>query len=199
MNRYYELKARRKGFNVIAGVDEAGRGPLAGPVVASCVILKKRKRFSSLIRDSKTLSFKQRSEAYEELIEKIQFGVGIVGEETIDKINIYRATILAMERAIKKLNRQPDFILVDGFMTLNIAHPYRCIKGGDSKSLSISAASIIAKVTRDRIMLEYDSLYPKYGFARHKGYGTKEHMKAIRKFGPSPIHRKTFYPCKEFI
>ncbi|PIU42044.1 MAG: ribonuclease HII [Candidatus Omnitrophica bacterium CG07_land_8_20_14_0_80_42_15] len=195
--RYHERKAQQKGFKVIAGVDEAGRGPLAGPVVAGCVILGK-KRFSCLIKDSKVLSPRQRLISYLEITETSQFSVGIVDEQTIDRINIYQATILAMEEAIRSIKTQPDFILIDGGVKLNIPHPHVHIKGGDAKSVSIAAASIIAKVTRDNLMLKYDSLYPQYGFARHKGYGTKEHFKALEKYGPSPIHRKTFAPVSNF-
>lgn len=191
--RYHERKARNQGHRIIAGVDEAGRGPLAGPVVAACAALKKE-RFASRIKDSKCLTPRQRAIAYKEIAENSIFSVGIVDEKVIDRINIYQATILAMENTIHKLQVQPDFVLIDGRMKLNIARPHKCIKYGDSKSISIAAASIIAKVTRDRIMIEYDRLYPEYGFARHKGYATKEHVKALKKFGPSPIHRRTFSP-----
>ncbi len=194
--RYYEKKARRQGFKVIAGVDEVGRGPLAGPVVASCIVLHKA-RFSALIRDSKMLSPKKRLFAYKEIIENSSFGIGIKDEKIIDRVNIYQATIMAMEEAVNNMGASADYILVDGVLKLAVPRPYLCIKGGDSKSITIAAASIIAKVTRDNIMLEYDKEYPEYGFSRHKGYGTPEHMKALRKFGPSPIHRKSFYPVCE--
>jgi len=189
--RYHERKAQKKGFKLIAGVDEAGRGPLAGPVVASCVILSNR-RFSSSIRDSKTLSFKKRLQAYKEITRHSTYSVGIIDEKTIDRINIYNATILAMEEAIRSLSIRPDCVLVDGNLKLKIKEPHTSIKGGDAKSISIAAASIIAKVTRDKLMLEYDKRYPEYGFARHKGYGTKEHFSALKEFGPSVIHRRSF-------
>lgn len=191
--RYYERKALKKGFKVIAGIDEAGRGPLAGPVVAACVILNKR-RYSSLIRDSKTLSPKKRTLAYKEVTENSTFNIGIIDEKTVDKINIYQATIMAMEEAVRNLTIRPDFILIDGGVKLNITPPHLHIKGGDSKSLSIAAASIVAKVTRDNIMCRYDAIYPEYGFARHKGYGTKEHFSALSRLGPTPIHRLSFAP-----
>jgi len=191
--RYHERKALKKGYKLIAGIDEAGRGPLAGPVVAACVILKK-KRFSSLIKDSKQLSPKKRNLAYQEITSNSDYSTSIIDEKIIDKINIYQATILAMEDTVKKLGLVPDFVLVDGVMKLKMPCPHKCIKGGDSKSISIAAASIIAKVTRDNLMLEFDRLYPKYGFARHKGYGTKAHFRALAKHGPTPIHRKTFSP-----
>jgi len=191
--RYHERKALKKGYKLIAGIDEAGRGPLAGPVVAACVILKK-KRFSSLIKDSKQLSPKKRNLAYQEITSNSDYSTSIIDEKIIDKINIYQATILAMEETVKKLGLVPDFVLVDGVMKLKMPCPHKCIKGGDSKSISIAAASIIAKVTRDNLMLEFDRLYPKYGFARHKGYGTKAHFRALAKHGPTPIHRKTFSP-----
>jgi len=191
--RYHERKALKKGYKLIAGIDEAGRGPLAGPVVAACVILKK-KRFSSLIKDSKQLSPKKRNLAYQEITSNSDYSTSIIDEKIIDKINIYQATILAMEETVKKLGLVPDFVLVDGVMKLKMPCPHECIKGGDSKSISIAAASIIAKVTRDNLMLEFDRLYPKYGFARHKGYGTKAHFRALAKHGPTPIHRKTFSP-----
>jgi ribonuclease HII len=124
-------------------------------------------------------------------------GIGIIDEKVIDQINIYRATIRAMEQAIARLERAPDYVIVDGRMRLSTKCPIRCIVGGDGKSLSIAAASIIAKVTRDRIMLKYDELYPQYGFARHKGYGTKFHIQALNKHGPSPIHRFSFRPIKD--
>jgi len=193
--RYHENQARKKGHKVIAGIDEAGRGPLAGPVVASCCVLKK-KRFSSLIRDSKTLTPKQRELAYREVTEYSSFTVGIVDEKIIDKVNIYQATILAVEETVRKFKSKPDFILVDGRMKLNITPQHKCIKRGDQKSVSIAAASIIAKVTRDRMMLDYDLEYPEYGFAKHKGYPTKDHIRALKKHGPSPIHRLTFRHVK---
>ncbi|MCX5666635.1 MAG: ribonuclease HII [Candidatus Omnitrophica bacterium] len=193
---HHEKSLNNSGYSAIAGVDEAGRGPLAGPVVAGAVILKDLK-FKARIDDSKKLSARQREEAYLEIVKKSFIGVGIVDEKTIDRINIYQATKRAMRLAISKLEIPPDYVIVDGNMKIATKCPLKCIVGGDSKSLSIAAASIIAKVTRDRIMLELDKVYPQYGFARHKGYGTKLHMEALNNHGPSPIHRLSFNPVKK--
>ena len=168
---------------------------MAGPVVAAAVILKTFS-FKERIDDSKKLSAKKREKAYDEIIERSIFGLGIVDEKTIDRINIYQATKRAMSMAISDLKAPPDYVIVDGKMKIATKCPIKCIVGGDSKSLSIAAASIIAKVTRDRIMLRYDKVYPQYGFAHHKGYGTKSHMVALREHGPSPIHRFSFNPVK---
>ena len=187
----YEVQAEESGFKIIAGIDEAGRGPLAGPVVASAVILK-RTDFVERIDDSKKLSPGQRLRAYHEILNKAVIGTGIISNEIIDEINIYKATLMAMEEAVLNLKVSPDYILIDGNMKPKVAcHSLSIIKG-DSKSLSIASASIIAKVTRDNIMMEYDKSYPEYGFARHKGYPTKEHIKRIREYGLSPIHRRSF-------
>jgi len=192
----HEKSLNNSGYRLIAGVDEAGRGPLAGPVVAAAVILKTF-RFNERVDDSKKLSANKREKAFSEIIKKSIFGIGIVDERTIDRINIYQATKKAMHEALSKLGTTPDYVIVDGKMKLTTKCPIRCIPKGDSKSLSIAAASIIAKVTRDRIMHEYDDIYPQYGFSRHKGYGTKAHMAALRKYGPSQIHRKTFHPVNQ--
>ena len=187
----YEVQAEESGFKIIAGIDEAGRGPLAGPVVASAVILK-RTDFVERIDDSKKLSPGQLLRAYHEILNKAVIGTGIISNEIIDEINIYKATLMAMEEAVLNLKVSPDYILIDGNMKPKVAcHSLSIIKG-DSKSLSIASASIIAKVTRDNIMMEYDKSYPEYGFARHKGYPTKEHVKRIREYGLSPIHRRSF-------
>lgn len=191
----HERALNNSGYRKIAGVDEAGRGPLAGPVVAGAVILQ-RTKFNVRIDDSKKLSAAQRNKAFIEIVKGAVVGIGIVDENTIDRINIYQATKKAMQIAIANLTIPPDYIIVDGRMKISTRCPLKCIIGGDSKSLSIAAASIIAKVTRDRIMTEYDGIYPQYGFARHKGYGTKRHMAAIKLHGPSPIHRKSFRPIK---
>lgn len=180
----------------MAGIDEAGRGPLAGPVVAGAVILK-HLSFTQEINDSKKLSPRKREKAYQEILEKCIVGVGIVNEKVIDDINIYRATIKAMEMAIADLDVRPDYVIVDGRLKLVTRCPIKCIINGDSESLSIAAASIVAKVTRDRLMIEYHEKYPQYGFARHKGYGTKLHIDALKAYGPSPIHRFSFRPVKE--
>jgi len=181
---------------MIAGIDEAGRGPLAGPVVASAVILRSV-NFINRIDDSKKMTPRSRERSFREIFKKAIVGIGIVDERTIDEINIYRATKRAMELAVKDLSSAPDHIIVDGNMGISAACPVKCIVKGDSKSMSIAAASIVAKVTRDRIMKKYDSLYPVYGFSRHKGYPTPFHKEAIKKNGPSPIHRMTFRPVRE--
>ncbi len=191
----HEKRLNSQGYSLIAGIDEAGRGPLAGPVVAGAVILKDFK-FKSRIDDSKKLSAKMRDRAYDEIFSKAIVGIGIVDEKVIDEINIYRATIKAMTEALANLETKPDFVIVDGRVKLPTQCPVKCIVRGDSLSLSIAAASIIAKVTRDRIMKEYDKVYPQYGFARHKGYPTKAHKEALKVNGASPIHRKTFNPVR---
>jgi len=191
----HEKRLNSQGLKLIAGIDEAGRGPLAGPVVAGAVILKDFD-FKEDIDDSKKLSPKKRERAYREILEKAIVGVGIIDEKTIDRINIYQATIRAMQEAVNNLMTKPEYALVDGRMKLPTKCPIKCIVGGDSKSLSIAAASIVAKVTRDRIMVKYDRAYPQYGFARHKGYGTKFHLAALEEHGPSPIHRFSFQPVK---
>lgn len=187
----YEHKFESQGYKIIAGVDEAGRGPLAGPVVSSAVILKSY-NFENRIDDSKRLTPHQREKAAVEIREKAFVSLGIVNEKIIDEINILEATRLSMKKALSFLCPQPDFILIDGNMSLALTLPSQTIIGGDAKSLSIACASIIAKVTRDRIMSLYHSKWPEYGFKQHKGYGTKGHLEALRKRGPSPIHRLSF-------
>ena len=187
----HEKRARSKGFSLIAGIDEAGRGPLAGPVVASAVIIKDHS-FNCEINDSKILTPKKRLLAYREIVKKAIIGIGIVSEEIIDTINIRQSTILAMEEAVNNLRTAPDILLIDGRLKLNFSYPQKHIIRGDSKSISIAAASIIAKVTRDSLMGEYHDIYPRYRFDRHKGYGTRFHIETIKKHGLSPIHRKTF-------
>lgn len=184
-------------YECICGIDEAGRGPLAGPVAAGAVILPKDAEILYL-NDSKKLSAAKREELYDEIKEKaISVGVGIVSPERIDEINILQATYEAMRIAIKNLNRTPDILLNDAVTIPEMEIKQVPIIKGDAKSVSIAAASIIAKVTRDRIMSDYDKTYPEYGFAGHKGYGSAAHIEAIRKYGASPIHRKTF--IKNFI
>lgn len=192
----HERRLARAGYKLIAGVDEVGRGPLAGPVVASACIIKNFS-FRAEINDSKKLSPRKREKAYNELAKKSIFGIGIVSEKTIDAINIHQATKRAMEIAISNLGIAPDYVLVDGRMKLTVKCPLECIISGDSKSLSIAAASIIAKVTRDSLMVKYDEEYPQYGFSRHKGYPTKFHKSALKNHGPSPIHRYSFRPVKD--
>ena len=178
---------------VICGIDEAGRGPLAGPVVAAAVILDINCPIL-YVNDSKKLSEKKREELYDEIMEKaVSVGVGIASPETIDEINILQATYEAMRQAVNKLPVAPDIFLNDAVIIPGIEEnrQVKIIKG-DAKSVSIAAASILAKVTRDHMMAEYDSLYPQYGFAKHKGYGTKAHLDAIREYGMCPIHRRSF-------
>ena len=176
----------------ICGIDEAGRGPFAGPVVAGAVILDPSKEILYL-NESKKLSEKKREELYDVIMENaISVGVGIVDSRTIDEINILQATYLAMRKAIAELDPQPDYILADAVHIPGIDIPQEGIIKGDAKSISIAAGSIIAKVTRDRMMYEYDKQYPEYGFASHKGYGTAAHIEAIKKYGPLDIHRRTF-------
>ncbi len=182
-----------KGIKYIAGIDEAGRGPLAGPVVVSSVILKPDSMIEG-VNDSKKISENKRERLYETIInEAISYGVGIIYPEEIDEINILQATKKGLTMAIKQMKQKPNIIMVDaltGIDTLGI--PYKSIIKGDAKCYSISAASIIAKVTRDRIMREWDKVYPEYGFAAHKGYGTAKHIAVLKEYGPCPIHRRSF-------
>lgn len=187
-----EARLRNKGFTLVAGIDEAGRGPLAGPVVAACCILKGLP-FTTEVNDSKLLSPKKRETAYREIILKTFFSIGIVKSDLIDKINIYNATKLAMEKAVKNLSLVPDYLLIDGNISLpNISIPQKLLIKGDSRSLSIASASIIAKVTRDRIMAYYHEYFPHFGFFKHKGYGTREHYRVLKYIGPSLVHRRSF-------
>ena len=204
-NIFEEKKLWRMGYNLVAGLDEAGRGPLAGPVVAAAVLIK-NKNFKVLrgIKDSKKLSAKQREFFYNILTKHkdIKWGIGIVSEKVIDKINILEATKLAMKKALRhaqgKLKLNPDFLILDGNFRLDLDEAgfgvpkQKSIIAGDMKVFSCCASGIIAKVTRDKIMQEYHKKYPEYGFDRHKGYGTLLHFKNIEKFGPCKIHRKTF-------
>lgn len=189
----FEEEEYEKGYTSIAGIDEAGRGPLAGPVVAAAVILPKGALIEG-VNDSKKISEKKREKLYDDIIENaIAWGVGIVDQTVIDEINILNATRKAMKLAIEKLNVKPDFILIDAEKKVDTnGIPYMPIIKGDALSISIGAASIIAKVTRDRIMREYDKIFPMYGFEKHKGYGTKAHVEALKEFGPCMIHRKSF-------
>jgi len=188
----FEEKARRQGFKIIAGLDEAGRGPLAGPVVAAAVVLPKTRSMQG-VADSKTLKAEQREKALS-LIRKraLGIGVGIVEAEEIDRLNILRASLKAMELALRDLYLSPDCLLIDGLHTLRLPLHQQAITKGDGRCLSIAAASIVAKVTRDRLMIAYHEKYPEYNFARHKGYGTREHLQAIREHGCCPLHRQSF-------
>ena len=181
----------------ICGIDEVGRGPLAGPVVAGAVILPKNCDIL-YINDSKKLSAQKREELYDEIMEKaVSVGLGFVGPERIDEINILQATYEAMRQAVSRLEPQPDLLLNDAVTIPGLTQKQVPIIKGDAKSISIGAASIIAKVTRDRLMEEYDHLYPQYGFASNKGYGSAEHIAAIKEYGPTPIHRRSF--IKNFL
>jgi len=175
-----------------AGVDEAGRGPLAGPVVAAAVILPESFAIDGL-DDSKKLTHLQRVKILEQIIASaVDIAVGVVDHEAIDNINILRASLRAMEIAVNNLGRRPDFLLIDGNQRISLLIPQETVIKGDSRCCSIAAASIVAKVRRDEIMNEYHELYPEYNFRSHKGYPTKEHLEAIRKHGPCPIHRRSF-------
>ncbi len=184
---------RKKGMKNICGIDEAGRGPLAGPVVVAAVIMPEDSMIEG-VNDSKKVSEKKREKLFEEITSQaITYGVGIVDQKEIDEINILNATKKGLTKALTELSQKPDIILVDaltGIDTLGV--PYQSIIKGDAKSYSIAAASIIAKVTRDRIMRSWDEVYPEYGFEKHKGYGTAAHIQAIKENGICPLHRKTF-------
>ncbi|MHB1016057.1 MAG: ribonuclease HII [Desulfurivibrionaceae bacterium] len=187
-----------RGYATVAGTDEAGRGPLAGPVVAACVILPPHCDYQQF-QDSKTISAKARKELAERLVAlEAAIGVGIVSAAEIDRLNILQASLLAMRKAVEKLPVEPDFLLVDGKFTVPMALPQKAYVKGDSRSASISAASIVAKVTRDAIMEQYHLEYPRYNFSRHKGYPTAEHRRIIREIGPCPIHRQSFRPVRDW-
>ncbi len=193
-----EKQVRRQGFEIIAGVDEAGRGPFAGPVVAAACILPLGYVLRG-IDDSKKLTEQARYYLYQQILQspELDQGVGIVEAFEIDRLNIHQATLEAMRRAVVRLRKKPDFLLVDGSFTPDTEIPSCSVVSGDQKVQAIAVASILAKVTRDHIMIGYDSLYPEYGFKSHKGYGTKKHLEAIEKYGPTPIHRMTFGCLKE--
>ena len=195
----FETKASHQGFNNIAGIDEAGRGPLAGPVVAAAVILLSKINIPEL-NDSKKLSPKKREELFPKIQEmSVAYSVAVIDQEVIDEINILQATRLAMKKAVETLKITPGLLLIDGNQKIDSNLNQWAIVKGDSRSLSIAAASVLAKVTRDRMMDDYNKLYPQYGFDRHKGYGTKLHRNLIQKHGPCPIHRKTFKGVSEYI
>ncbi len=190
--RRLELLARREGARYVAGLDEAGRGPLAGPVVAAAVMLPLRCRLVGL-DDSKRLAPTRREELYRRLVEEgVAFGLGVATVEEIERLNIARAAFAAMRRAVEALCPAPDFVLVDGFTVPGLGLPQQGVPGGDGRSLAIAAASVVAKVSRDRMMEELDLRYPQYGFARHKGYATREHLRALGLWGPCPEHRRSF-------
>ncbi len=183
---------------MVAGVDEAGRGPLAGPVSAAAVILPEGFTHA-LLDDSKKLTERKREHLYVELTTRhdVRFAVALLDAEEIDRLNILRATHEAMRRAVAQLSPPPGHVLIDGLPVRDFPLPHTALVGGDALSFSIAAASVIAKVTRDRLMLEMDAQYPAYGFAKHKGYGTAQHLAALRTHGPCPIHRRSFQPVRE--
>ena len=195
----YEKELWDKGINYIAGVDEVGRGPLIGPVVTACVILPKDFILEGLT-DSKKLTEKKREEYYSYIMEHaLSVKVGMMDEKVIDEVNIYEATKLAMYQAIENSKITPEHVLIDAMKLENLKMPSTSIIKGDSKSISIAAASVIAKVTRDRMMIELDEKYPMYGFKSHKGYPTKKHVEAIEKYGLIDGYRKTFKPVSEIV
>lgn len=192
MDYTYEHNAYQHGFTAVCGIDEAGRGPLAGPVCAAAVLLPEGLVIDGL-NDSKKLSEKKRELLFPVIEENaLAFGIGFADEKEIDEINILQATFLAMRRAFDAMQRRCDYVLVDGNRMPPMPVSGETVVKGDAKSPSIAAASILAKVSRDRVMLEYAKQYPEYQFEKHKGYGTKAHVEALRAFGPSPIHRRTF-------
>lgn len=195
-----ERELRAEGFYWIAGVDEAGRGPLAGPVTAGAVVLPWRENGLPGVFDSKQLSAEAREELYEELmsLDGVDIGIGIADVEEIDRLNILKAAHLAMFRAVAQL-KNVDFVLVDGLPVRGFTVPSRNLVKGDARSASIAAASIVAKVVRDRMMMKADAEYPEYGFASHKGYGSAEHLEALRKYGACPLHRRSFRPVAEVL
>lgn len=188
----YEIAAHEKGYKVVCGIDEAGRGPLAGPVFAAAVILPENYSHP-VLNDSKKLSEKKRDAVYDDIIkDAVCYSVGVATEEEIDEINILNATFLAMKRAVEGLVIKPDFAYIDGNQYPKTGVKEETIVKGDGKCISVAAASIIAKVSRDRFMLEIDKQYPEYQFSKHKGYGTKLHYEMIEKYGVSKVHRRSF-------
>ena len=189
---HYEARAWKTGVTRLAGLDEAGRGPLAGPVVAAAVIIGPERRIRGLA-DSKLLTHEQREALFQVISERaIAVGVGIIDHETIDRVNILQATRLAMADALARLTVSPDFVITDFVALSGLGCPQRNLVDGDARCASVAAASIIAKVTRDRLMIEADRDFPEYGFARHKGYGTPEHLAALDRWGPCRLHRRSF-------
>jgi len=195
----FEKEARKQGHSKIAGIDEAGRGPLAGPVVAAAVILP-QEFYLPQLDDSKRLSPQRREEFFDAIYEQaVSIGLGIVDPVEIDRINILQASLLSMRMAVDNLRPAPDCLLVDGIFPIRSPVPQQVIKHGDRRCLCIAAASIIAKVTRDRLMALYDEEFPEFGFGKNKGYGTEKHRAAIRTFGYCSIHRKTFRGVREYV
>jgi ribonuclease HII len=196
----FEDQVRQEGFHWIAGIDEAGRGPLAGPVVAAACLIPPGIFFKG-VDDSKKLTPQKRAELFACIKENphVQFGVGIVDSVEIDRINIYQATIKAMFQAVDQLVQKPDILFIDGREVKHPHYPTKSIIGGDAKSHSIATASVIAKVTRDAIMVEHHKQWPQYGFNEHKGYSTEQHLHALEKYGPCAIHRRSFDPVRILI
>ena len=189
---FHEALARKAGYELITGVDEAGRGPLAGPVVASAVIVSAGVELKG-VRDSKQMTEKARERAFRVIVERaLTIGVGVVSHSYIDAFNILKASLEAMRQAVLALDPQPEFLLVDGIHPVPLNIPQKCLIKGDRICRSISAASVVAKVYRDRIMRSYHRMYPLYGFEENKGYGTRTHLEALRRYGPCPVHRFTF-------
>ncbi len=200
-NWQYEKELFEKGYNIVGGVDEVGRGPLNGPVVTACVVLPKDFKLDGLT-DSKKISEKKRNEYYEYIVNNaLAYSIGQCSPEEIDKYNILEATKIAMKRAIDKVSEQInlEYVLIDGNMKMDLELPYQSIVKGDFKSISISAASVVAKVTRDKMMYELDEKYPMYGYKDHKGYPTKAHLEAIKKYGLIDGYRKSYGPVKEIL
>ena len=194
---FFEEMARRRGYSAVAGIDEAGRGPLAGPVVAAAVILPEDFDLPGL-NDSKQISEQKRNHLLPMIREQaLAIGVGVSRADEIDRINILQATLLGMSRAVKRLPVRPDFLLVDGITPVPLEIKQKTLKKGDSRSLSIAAASVVAKVVRDRIMVAYDRLFPEYGFSGHKGYSSQKHRDAVALYGPCVCHRRTFAGVRE--
>ena len=198
-SRHFEERAASLGYRSVAGIDEAGRGPLAGPVVAAAVILPEDYDLVGL-NDSKQVAPRQRERLFRLIRDQaIAIGVGIVSAADVDRMNILQATLTGMQLAVRRLRVAADYLLIDGITPVPLPLPQQTIRKGDSRSPSIAAASIVAKVVRDRMMTGYDRLYPGYGFARHKGYGSAEHRAAIARLGPSPLHRLTFGGVREYL
>lgn len=195
----FERRLQQQGYRVVAGIDEAGRGPLAGPVLAAAVVLPECFDLPGLT-DSKKLSAAARQRLFPLIRQQaVAVGVGLASAAEIDRCNILQATLKAMQRAVGRLGLAPDYLLVDGITPLPTSIPQQTLKKGDSRSLSIAAASVIAKVVRDRLMVHYDRCYPDYGFAGHKGYGSAAHRRAIAECGPCPIHRTSFRGVREYL
>ncbi|MBO6047155.1 MAG: ribonuclease HII [Erysipelotrichaceae bacterium] len=194
----YEREARQQGYNVIIGLDEAGRGPLAGPLTVAGVIFPEG-YYDERINDSKQLTEGKREELYDIIVENaLAYSIEVLSVEEVDRLNVYQASKEGMLRIIRRIVPAPDYALTDA-MPLGDAIPHEAIIKGDALSMSIGAASILAKVTRDRLMKQYDELYPEYGFAKHKGYGTKAHLEALKTYGATPIHRRSFKPVKDVL